>query len=74
MWHDPATVEWMELDIYRLSRVGMAFDLKVAKISGVGQPRSSKMDNWQRTSQGRCQDGKGVYEVEGEPAALGKRS
>ena len=21
------------------------------------------MDNWQRSSQGRCQDGKGVYEV-----------
>ena len=36
MWHDPATVERMELDIYGLSRVQMVFDLKAAKISGVG--------------------------------------
>ena len=62
MWHDPATVERMEFNIYGFSRVRTASDLKVAKKSGVGQPRSSKMDNWQRASQGRCQDGKGVYE------------
>ena len=35
MWHDPATIEWMRLDIYRLSRVRMALGLKVAKNSGV---------------------------------------
>ena len=36
MWHDPVMVEWMQLDIYRLSRMRMAFGLKVAKNSGVG--------------------------------------
>ena len=36
MWHDPATVKRMELDIYRLPRVRMAFGLKAAKKSDVG--------------------------------------
>ena len=35
MWHSPAMVEGMELDIYRLPRVRMAFGLKAEK-KGVG--------------------------------------